>query len=134
MQSSTISVTFDDFDDLTIGPVDYELFRSLSEKSSSIYRTTAETAASLDRLQLYVTDPKPSGNFLGQMKSALKFTRGHQVVDALNNVIIRNSIIEIKVSVPVGIGEADFHDFVQMPAQILLQHDVMNKLSRKQEY
>jgi len=102
----TLSVD-EDNDGLT--PVDIDFTR---QREPSPYRTiyTSEnnTPESRDSLTIYVTEPKPSANFKGVVKSTQKFSKDH-VVTGIDGVaqLTAPLIAEVSWSIPVGVSAAD---------------------------
>lgn len=101
---------------------------------SSLYISGVHTESAPDKVQLYVSDPKPSGAFLGQQKAELKATRGIVVKDNAGNDVIRNAIINVNVSLPVGISLIDEHNLRAMVAKLLTTTPLITDLTLKLRY
>jgi len=86
---------------------------------NSLYISDQHTDATEDKLQFYVSDPKPNGTFLGQRKTATKHTKTCVVEDSEGNPTLKNQILHITWSKPVGISDEDLHDIIEEAKAIL---------------
>jgi hypothetical protein len=121
MQPNTITLSVnEDNDDGTTALVDshFTLFEEFQNRSEYIH--TNHTMVMRDKLGFYRTQPKINGNFRGMAKSAVKFTKDHMVpgVDTTTE-IIAPSIIEIRISNPVGMTPAETLAMVMRAAAFL---------------
>lgn len=95
----------------------------------SIYHGAGHSPVSRKTLGFYRTLPKKSGNFLGVMKGATKFTMDNTVVNAVGESIVAPSIAEISFSIPVGVTETEFDDVLdRLEAQVEGQRAILKRL------
>lgn len=115
----------DDNDDGTTPTVEVTMTRFDEYQNRSEYISDTHTISVRDKLGLYRTQPKQSGNFRGTAKSAVKFTTDHSVagVDAATT-IIAPAIVEVGFSFPVGMTAAQCL-VMRMKAVALLQDDTV---------
>lgn len=105
MQPNSITLPVDELNNGT--PVNEVLTRFEEFLNRSVYIGATHSMSAKDSLTLYRTFPKPSGNFKGVSKTAVKFSRDYVVtgIDGLN--ITAPVIIEVSFSIPVGVVTAD---------------------------
>lgn len=109
MQADVITLTVDETNDGAATPdVDHVYNRFEEHSNRSVYIEDNHQLTSQDKLTLYRTFPKASGNFKGTAKSTFKFAKDFQVlgVDGLAS-LTSPLIVEVSFSVPVGITVAD---------------------------
>jgi hypothetical protein len=106
MQDDVITLAVDELNNDT--PVDYDFTRYEEYQNRSVYIGEDHDLASPDTLTLYRTFPKPSGNYKGNAKSTLKFSKAYEVtgVDGVST-LTAPYILEISHSIPVGVAAAD---------------------------
>lgn len=123
--SITLSVN-DDNDDGTTAEVEVVFARFDEYQNRSEYISDAHTVASRDKLGFYRTFPKPSGNFRGTAKSAVKITKDFSVagVDATTTLIIP-AIIDVGFSFPVGTTAAERLELRMRMVAALLDDTIM---------
>lgn len=73
----------------------------------SLYHGPEHSNIARNTMNFYRTPVKKSGNFLGVMKSAVKFTRDLDVLNAVGDPIVSPEIGEISFSIPVGATEGE---------------------------
>lgn len=93
----------------------------------TVYKEQNGSLVTKDHLTFYRTLPKRNGNFLGVAKSAAKFHVDETVVDAEGNNTTAPVIIQVSLSVPVGVT-AVTTDLLRRYLAALLIHDDMDKL------
>lgn len=111
-----------------------EFSPSAKTNGSSLYITGVHTESAVDKVQFYVSDPKPSGTFLGQQKAELKLTRAVAVKDNAGNDVMKNAIIDVSFSLPVGIASGDEHNIRNIVAKFLTTLPVITDLCLKLRY
>lgn len=126
----TFSVNTDN-DDGTTPAVDITYTRyDGSHQNRSIYIASGHTVASRNLLTLYRTPPKPSGNFRGVAKSAVKVTQDFIVpgVDATTENV-SPGLVDIGFNFPVGLTPAQNKELRMRAAAIISDDDVMVPLT-----
>lgn len=93
----------------------------------TVYKEQNGSLVVKDYLTLYRTQPKRNGNFLGVAKSAIKTHVDMTVVDAEGNNITAPVIIQVSMSVPVGVN-AEATDLLRRYVAAALIHDDIDKL------
>lgn len=132
MQPNVITLPVnEDGDNGTTPAVDHIFNRYDEYQNRSEYISGSHTLALRDKLGLYRTTPKASGNFRGTAKSAVKFTRDFSVagVDA-STTIVAPAIVEVSFSFPVGMTPAETMVMRQC-AVAMLDHSVIAELTDK---
>jgi hypothetical protein len=106
MQANVITLQVDELNDGNDVAHPYTRFEEFANRS--VYIGASHELVAQDKLTLYRTFQKISGNFRGTAKSALKFSKDYAVdgVDAIAS-LTSPLIIEVSFSVPVGITVAD---------------------------
>lgn len=105
MQPNSIVLPVDELNNGT--PVNETLTRFEEYLNRSVYVGVNHTTASQDKLTLYRTFPKTTGNFKGVAKPSMKFSVDFPVLGIDGATLSAPLIIEISMSIPVGISEAD---------------------------
>jgi len=108
MQPNTITLAVNhDNDDGTTAAVSHVLTRYDEYQNRTEYIDEDHTLSLRNKVGLYRTFPKTSGNFKGVAKSAIKFTQDYSVdgVDSTTS-IVAPGIIDIGFSFPVGMTPA----------------------------
>jgi hypothetical protein len=105
MSDDIITLAVDELNDTNL--VDHVFSRFNEFANRSVYTEANHQLSAKDTLTLYRTFPKPSGNFCGTAKSAMKFSQDFEVtgVDGLA-ALTSPLIVEVSFSVPVGIPVA----------------------------
>lgn len=106
MLNDQITLSVDEEND-GVGPVNHVYTRFEETQNRSKYIHTNHTLSAKDTLSFYRTLPKPSGNFLGVAKTAAKFSKDHSVTGADGSTIVAPVIVEVSISMPVGISAAN---------------------------
>jgi hypothetical protein len=106
MQDNIITLAVDELNNDST--VDYDFTRYEEYQNRSVYIGEDHDLASRDTLSLYRTLPKVSGNYKGNAKSTLKFSKDY-AVDGVDGVATLTApvIAEVSFSVPVGVSAAD---------------------------
>jgi hypothetical protein len=106
MQDNIITLAVDELNNDST--VDYDFTRYEEYQNRSVYIGEDHDLASRDTLSLYRTLPKVSGNYKGNAKSTLKFSKDY-AVDGVDGVATLTApvIAEVSFSVPVGVNAAD---------------------------
>lgn len=127
MQPNTITLAVDEANDATT--VDHVFTRYEEYLNRSVYIDEDHTVASRNTMGLYRTFPKVNGNFRGVSKTAIKFSRDISVngVDS-ETTLVAPIIIELGVSLPVGVTSADVLKARQTMIAILDYDDIMDPL------
>jgi len=118
-----------DYNDLAAAAqsVTFERVREDGSKLTSTYNGTNHTDILPEKFQGYVTEPKPTGTFLGQKKARAKFTLGATVQGSDLSDMVRNAILTIDTSVPVGLNDESRHKLFQLAVK-WLQNSLAVKL------
>lgn len=106
MLNDQITLSVDEEND-GVGPVNHVYTRFEETQNRSKYIHTNHTLSAKDTLSFYRTLPKPSGNFRGVAKTAAKFSKDYSVTGADGSTIVAPVIVEISISMPVGISAAN---------------------------
>jgi hypothetical protein len=86
---------------------DYRRFREFAGRTTYIH-TSGHSAVARNTLDFYATEAKPAGNFCGVRRSAVKFTVDYEVTGRDGVTTITSPvIIEMKISAPVGVSNAN---------------------------
>lgn len=125
----TLDVNHDNDDGTTATQqIIYTRFDEYQNRSE--YISDAHVIALRDKVALYRTFPKATGNFAGTAKSAVKFTRDYEVPgNDVETTIIVPGIINIGFSLPVGVSGEDSLGFRMLAATMLLNDDIMIPLT-----
>lgn len=103
----------------------------------STYVTSEHTTSLRDMLQWYRTASKPSGNFRGTKKVALKFTVDRSVTARDGSLIIAPEIWQLSGSIPEGVvwSEEDYissdiplHRLATLAKNLDLMHPLVKQL------
>lgn len=101
MLADTLTISVDEEND-GVGPVNHVFTRFEDTPTRSTYIGANHSLSARDTLNFYRTLPKPSGNFNGVAKTALKFSKDI-VVDGRDGAdVTAPIIIEVSASIPVG--------------------------------
>lgn len=106
MLNDQITLSVDEEND-GVGPVNHVYTRFEETQNRSKYIHTNHTLSAKDTLSFYRTLPKPSGNFRGVAKTAAKFSKDYSVTGADGSTIVAPVIVEVSISMPVGISAAN---------------------------
>jgi hypothetical protein len=134
MQPNEIILAVDeDNDGGTTAAVEHTYSRSNYFQNKSEYISETHTLSSRDKLALYRTLPKRSGNFLGMAKTAIKFTQDISVagVDS-TTLVVAPGIVDVAFSMPVGVTSAQSLALRMRAVALLLDDDVMSALVDQQ--
>lgn len=118
-------------DKLNTGVTTDETFGRYDEyQNRTIYTGDGHSLSSDNKLTMYRTFPKPSGNFKGVGKSSYKFTKDFTVlgVDGLAQ-LTAPLIVEVNFSIPVGISDADVLEARQRALALLDIDTIMDDLN-----
>jgi len=133
MQPNTISLAVnEDNDDGTTPDVVHDYSRYDEYQNRSVYISDSHTLALRNTLGFYRTFPKPSGNFLGVAKSAVKLTEDIVVpgADATTTITVPN-IGEVKFSFAVGATPAQTLAFKMRMSAMIAEQAIMADLTDK---
>lgn len=130
MQSNVITLNVDELNNDTTVSTPYTRFDEYQNRT--VYVGENHTLASRDQLTLYRSFPSPSGNFKGVGKSSFKLSRDF-IVDGADGVsqLVSPMIIEVKVSIPIGVSDADVLKMRQTAVAMLDLDTVMDELNQK---
>lgn len=110
MLDNEITLSVDETNDgVTTADVDH-VYRRYDESSSTrttYIHSTNHAIGSRSQLQFYRTQPTVNGNFNGSRKASFKFTDDKVVAGSDGTDITAPLIIEVKLSSPVGVSDAD---------------------------
>ena len=98
--------------------VDYDRWDDQTP-NKSIYISDLHELNARDMLTFNRTFAKPSGNFLGMNKAALKFTRDITVLGKDGENIVVPSTFQLALSLPYGAGEDEIFFFTSRSTAIL---------------
>jgi hypothetical protein len=126
MLDNTITLSVDPLNDTN--PEDQIFGRQDEFQNRSVYTGPDHTLAERELMTFYRTAPKPSGNFKGVAKSAIKFSTDVSVEgkDSTTNVAA-NEIGEVSFSIPVGTTAAQAMLLRQRLIAILDDDSIMTK-------
>jgi hypothetical protein len=112
---------------------DWEYTNDERYLNRSVYTGPGHTMAAPHTLSFYRTRPKPSGNFLGVEKTAIKISKAESV-DGADSVAVYTApnIGEVSFSLPVGSTTAARKALRMALAAVLMDDDVMDALFAKQ--
>lgn len=129
----TLAVNVDN-DDGTTPAVDYVYSRFEEFQNRASYIHALHSLSAKHTLTFYRTFPKPTGNYKGVAKTALKFSVD-KIVDGVDGVSQLTSpmICEVGFSLPVGITPADSLELRQMVVAIMCDDDIMAALNDQQQ-
>lgn len=134
MQDNTITLNVNhDNDDGTTStvPVVYSRFEEYLNRST--YISGDHSLDSSDTLKLFRTLPKPSGNFRGVAKTAVKFTKDFAVEGVDSSTSLKAPvIIEVAFNMPVGVTAAEMLEMRQTAVALLNNDAVMYDLNHIQ--
>lgn len=109
MLANEITLTVDETNDgATTADVDhvYRRFEENANRTDYIHGSDHQVG-SRNQLQFYRTTPTRNGNFKGSRKTTFKFTTDVSVPGVDGETVVAPSIIEVKMSNPVGVTDAD---------------------------
>lgn len=131
MQPNTITLAVNaDNDDGTTPAVSHVYSRYDEYQNRSEYIDADHTLGSRDKLGLYRTFPKPTGNFKGVAKSAVKFTKDYSVEGQDSTTsIVAPGIIDIGFSFPVGLTAAETLELRMRAVAMLMDDTIMVPLT-----
>lgn len=131
MQDNEITLAVDVANNATFVNTVYTRFDQYVNRT--VYTGSAHTLANPDTMSLYRTFPKVSGNYPGQAKVAIKFSRNIAVTGVDGSGVLGPQIIEISVSNPVGATTAQQLEMRQRAIALLDRDDVMIGLTNQLE-
>jgi len=127
--SITLSVNADN-DDGTTPDVDIVYSRYDEYQNRSVYIAADHSLSVRNTMGFYRTFPKPSGNFLGVAKSAIKFTQDYVVPGAdSTTTITAPGLAEVNFSLPVGITPAQTLALAMRVAAAIVQSAILAPLT-----
>lgn len=131
MQPNTITLTVDEQNDgatTTDATIEYERYDEYQNRS--VYSSENHSLDSRDLLSFSRSFPTKNGNFRGVGKSTFKFTRDISV-DGVDGVaqLVTPMIMEVKLSAPVGVSDAEILKFRQTALALLDDDTVMTPLN-----
>jgi len=131
MQPNTIALDVNDDNDDGTTPVVTATYSRYDEyQNRAEYIAEDHTLALRNKLGIYRTFPKPSGNFLGVAKSAIKFTQDYSLAGAdATTTITAPGIIEVSFSLPVGMTPAQTLELRMRVAAMIVTDAVMAPLN-----
>lgn len=100
MQPNVITLAVDELNNGTT--VDHILTRYEEFQNRAVYIGADHALNARNTVTLYRTPPKPSGNFLGVGKSAIKLSQDITVLGADGSSVVAPIIFEVSCSLPVG--------------------------------
>lgn len=132
MQPNEVTFAVDEEND-GVGLANHVFTRFEEYQNRSKYIGANHTLTSRDTLDLYRTLPKTSGNFRGVAKTAVKFSKDFLVlgVDGVSQ-ISAPLIVELSVSLPLGVSAADAMIARQRMLAALDRDDIMVPLMEQQ--
>lgn len=126
MQPNTITLAVDTEN---LGVTTNEVYTRFEEYlNRSVYIGSGHSLSSRNTLSFYRTNPKIAGNFRGTAKSAVKFSQDTSVPGVNDSPLTAPLIIEVSVSVPVGITPAKTLVARQRALALLDRDDIMAHL------
>lgn len=131
MQDNTITLAVDVANNATSVDLVYTRFDQYVNRT--VYTAETHTLANPDTLSFYRTFPKTSGNYPGQAKAAVKFSRNIVVTGLDGSDVLGPQIIEVSVSNPVGATVAQQMEMRQRALALLDRDDVMVGLTNQLE-
>lgn len=135
MLANELALTVDETNDGATTPnVDHTFRRFEESQNRTTYvHTSGHSVGSRDQLQFYRTMPTSNGNFRGSRKGAVKFTKDVTVVGVDGTNLTVPLIIEVKMSSPVGVTDADLMVMRQKALALLDNDAVMGPFQGLQE-
>lgn len=132
MQPNEITLAVDE-DNSGSGTTNHVYTRFEEYLNRAVYISGSHALSARDTLSLYRTLPKPSGNFKGVAKCALKFSQDI-LVDGVDGVSQLTSpiIVEVSMSVPVGATAAQCLIARQRAVTLLDNDTIMVALMEQQ--
>ena len=133
MQANEITLTVDETNDgVTTADVDHVFSRFEETLNRSVYIGPSHAIASRNTLSLHRSFPTTNGNFRGVQKTSFKFTRD-MAVDGVDGVstLTAPMIVEVKISIPVGVTSADILLQRQVALSLLDRDDIMGPLNEQ---
>lgn len=125
MQPNEITLAVDEEND-GVGLANHVFSRFEEFQNRASYISAEHSLDSRDTLGLYRTLPKPSGNFRGVAKSAVKFSMDVVVTGVDGVSQITSPVIgEVSFSVPVGTSAADALIMRQRIVALMDRDDIM---------
>lgn len=106
MQANQITLAVDELNNASTVDIDFNRFEEFANRS--VYTSENHTLTAQDKLSLYRTFPKASGNFKGTAKSSFKFSWDQSVTGVDGLASLTSPIIaDVGFSVPVGVTVAN---------------------------
>lgn len=131
MQTDQITLSVDEQND-GVGPVNHVFTRFEEYQNRSVYIGDSHSMAAKDTLGLYRTFPKPSGNFKGVAKTAVKFSKDVLVTGADGvSQLTAPIIVDISFAIPVGATHGDILVARQRALALLDLDAIMDPLNEQ---
>lgn len=130
MQADTITLAVDVLNNGTAVGQAY-VASDRSGVNRTIYQGPGHTLISRNTMAFMRGYPKRTGNFYGSAKSSIKFTKDVSVPQADGTTTVAPLIVEVSVSMPVGVPVADLLAIRQHVIAVLDRDDVCNDLQAK---
>lgn len=119
---------------LAAGTAEEIVFKRYSEYDSrTVYIAPDHSVAMKDILTLYRTEPKAVTNYFGAAKSAMKFSKDFTVALPTGGNGRAPLIVELSLSVPVGVTKTEALSMAQRVTSLLAADDVAADLISKLE-
>lgn len=131
MQDNEITLAVDVLHNSTF--VDKVYTRMDQYMNRTVYVSEDHSFATPDTLTFYRTFPKPSGNYPGQAKAAVKFSKTVSVPGVDGADVFGPFIIEVSASLPVGVTPAVQLEIRQRATALLNREDIMVDLFNQLE-
>lgn len=130
MLSDPITLAVDEDNNTGTAAVNHVYSRYDQFQNRSEYIHSSHTSAAKDKMTVYRTLPKVSGNFRGVAKSAIKFTKDVSVagVDS-TTTLVAQELLEINCSFPVGTTVAQQKVLRYRAAAALMNDTLMDNIN-----
>lgn len=123
---NTLTLAVDTANTGTTTDVDFTFHEDSSSKCTFISEN--HSLVSQDKLDFYRKPNTRSGNYLGNVKVAAKYTKDRTVAGADGSDVVSPSIGEFSLSLPVGMTTAEVLEFRQYFVALADRDDVWNAL------
>lgn len=130
MLDNVITLSIDEANNGTLVDLDYTRYDEYNNRT--VYISANHVPGTEDKLIFYRTFPTPSGNFKGTRKTAMKFSRAADVVGNDGGSIATAMILEVSLSLPVGVSAADAMKLRQAAIAALNDDTLMVKFHEQQ--
>jgi hypothetical protein len=128
----TITVDYDKLND--DNDVELVFTRQINSVGKQVYILPTHTAASPQKLELYRTFPKRSGNNPGARKVTMKITLTKSYTDLAGNSVTGPVIMEQSFSIPDGVADADVLEARMLGVAILDKDTLADPLVNQQVF